>query len=194
MRCTLMISFFFCCVNILSAQVYKSNSPLAHTYSIVARDSATGELGVAVQSHWFSVGTVVSWAEAGIGAIATQAFANKSFGIRGLNLLRNGLTAQEALDSLLSGDKAREVRQLAIVDINGNVATHTGKNCIDYAGHIKGTGFSVQANMMLGDKVPRAMATSFQQSKGKLADRLLQALEAAQTAGGDIGESNHQLC
>jgi uncharacterized Ntn-hydrolase superfamily protein len=171
----------------LVAQTYRTTDPLAHTYSIVARDSATGELGVAVQSHWFSVGTTVSWAEAGVGAVATQSFVNKSFGIRGLNLLRNGLTAQQALDSLLATDEGREVRQVAIVDTAGNVAVHTGKNCIDYAGHIKGTSFSVQANMMLTDKVPRAMATAFEKSKSKpLAERLLGALEAAEAVGGDI--------
>src|SRR6476660_10645341 len=113
------------------SQVFTSKEPLAHTFSIVCRDSATGEIGVAVQSHWFSVGTSVSWAEAGVGAVATQSFTNKSFGIRGLNLLRNGLTAQQALDSLLSTDEGRDVRQVAIVDNKGNVATHTGKSCID---------------------------------------------------------------
>jgi uncharacterized Ntn-hydrolase superfamily protein len=140
-----------------------------------------------VQSHWFSVGTSVSWAEAGVGAVATQSFVNKSFGIRGLNLLRNGLTAQQALDSLLATDEGREVRQVGIVDNKGNVAVHTGKNCIDYAGHIKGYGYSVQANMMLTGKVPQGMATAYERSKGKpLAERMLLALEAAQAAGGDI--------
>ncbi len=111
-------------------QMYSSSNPFAHTFSIVARDSVTGEMGVAVQSHWFSVGTAVSWAEAGVGAVATQSFINKSFGLRGLALLKNGLTAQQAVDSLLKHDEAREVRQLAIVDNNGNIAVHTGKNCI----------------------------------------------------------------
>lgn len=169
------------------AQVYTAKEPLAHTYSIVARDEATGELGVAVQSHWFSVGTSVSWAEAGVGAVATQSFTNKSFGIRGLQLLRSGLSAQQALDSLLATDEGREVRQVAVVDSRGNVAVHTGKNCIDYAGHIKGTGYSVQSNMMLTSKVPQAMAAAFEKSKGrKLAERMLLALEAAEAAGGDI--------
>ena len=169
------------------AQTYQKTEPLAHTFSIVARDSVTGELGVAVQSHWFSVGTSVSWAEAGVGAVATQSFTNKSFGIRGLNLLRSGLTAQQALDSLLATDEGREVRQVAIVDKNGNVAVHTGKNCIDYAGHRKGAGYSVQANMMLTNTVPQAMSAAFEKSKGKpLAQRLLLSLEAAQAAGGDI--------
>jgi len=174
---------------VLPAQVrvYRTADPLAHTFSIVARDSATGEIGVAVQSHWFSVGTSVSWAEAGVGAVATQSFTNKSFGIRGLNLLRNGLTAQQALDSLLATDEGREVRQVAIVDTSGNVAVHTGKNCIDYAGHITGAGFSVQANMMLNSNVPQAMSDAFEKSKNKpLPERLLSALDAAQAAGGDI--------
>ena len=174
-------------IQILSAQVYKSNEPFAHTFSIVARDPETGEMGVAVQSHWFSVGTSVSWAEAGVGAVATQSFVNKSFGIRGLNLLRSGLTAQQVLDSLLKNDEGREVRQVAIIDIKGNVATHTGKGCIDYASHIKGNNFSVQSNMMLTDKVPSAMADAFEKSKGKpLAERMILALEAGQKAGGDI--------
>lgn len=171
----------------LQAQVYKSAEPLAHTYSVVARDSVTGELGVAVQSHWFSVGTSVSRAEAGVGAVATQSFTNKSFGVRGLALLRNGLTAQQALDSLLATDEGRDVRQVAVVDAQGNVATHTGKLCIDYAGHVKGNGFSVQSNMMLTPTVPAAMAAAFEAGRSKpLAERLLAALGAAQAAGGDI--------
>jgi uncharacterized Ntn-hydrolase superfamily protein len=171
----------------VKAQVFKSDNPLAHTFSIVARDSVTGEMGVAVQSHWFSVGTAVSWAEAGVGAVATQSFVNKSFGIRGLELLRTGLTAQQALDSLLRNDEGREVRQVAIVDAKGNVATHTGKGCIAYASHMQGNQFSVQSNMMLGDKVPVAMFDAFRKNAGKpIAERMLLALEAAQAAGGDI--------
>lgn len=170
-----------------AAQAYRSSTPLAHTYSIVARDSVTGEMGVAVQSHWFSVGTAVSWAEAGTGAIATQSFTNKSFGIRGLALLKSGLNARQALDSLLKDDEGREVRQVAIVDNQGNVAAHTGLGCIQYAGDIQGGQFSVQANMMLGDQVPNAMAAAYRKAVGKpLAARLLAALEAGQAAGGDI--------
>src|SRR5215218_8141781 len=173
--------------SITHAQVYKSREPLAHTFSIVARDSVTGEMGVAVQSHWFSVGTSVSWAEAGVGAIATQSFINKSFGPRGLALLRSGLTAQQTLDSLLATDAGRDVRQVAIVDTLSNVAVHTGKSCIDYAGHVKGVSFSVQSNMMLTNKVPAAMAAAFEKGTGKpLAERLLDALDAAQVVGGDI--------
>ena len=180
-----IIAFLF--NNNIHAQAYRSGDPLAHTFSIVARDSVTGEMGVAVQSHWFSVGTAVSWAEAGVGAVATQSFVNKSFGLRGLTLLKNGLTAQQALDSLLKDDEGREVRQLAIVDNKGNVAVHTGKGCIQHASHIKGNQFSVQANMMLGDQVPNAMAAAFRKNAGKpLAERMLLALDAAQAAGGDI--------
>jgi uncharacterized Ntn-hydrolase superfamily protein len=185
MKKLFLLSLLF--ANSVYSQVYKAGEPLAHTYSIVARDSVTGELAVAVQSHWFSVGTAVSWAEAGVGAVATQSFVNKSFGIRGLDLLRNGLTAQQALDSLLSTDPGREVRQVAIVDTKGNVAVHTGKQCIEAAGHIKGSQFSVQSNMMLNNKVPAAMEAAFLRSTGKpLAERMLLALDAAQAAGGDI--------
>ena len=178
-------SFFF--YSSINAQIFKSANPLAHTFSIVARDPVTGEMGVAVQSHWFSVGTVVSWAEAGVGAVATQSFVNKSFGIRGLSLLKKGLTSQQVVDSLLKDDEGKEVRQLAIVDNNGNVAVYTGKDCIQYASHIKGNQFSVQANMMLGDQVTNAMAAAFEKNAAKsLAERMLLALNAAQAVGGDI--------
>jgi uncharacterized Ntn-hydrolase superfamily protein len=161
-------------------------TPLAHTFSIVARDPETGEMGVAVQSHWFSVGSIVSWAEAGVGAIATQSFVNVSFGPRGLELLKQGKTAQEVLIILIDSDEGRDLRQLAIVDVNGNVAAYTGKNCIPDAGHKIGENFSVQANMMLNDKVWPAMEQAFSQSMGHLAERMITALEAAQQAGGDI--------
>jgi uncharacterized Ntn-hydrolase superfamily protein len=169
------------------AQVYNSKQPLAHTFSIVARDEQTGEMAVGVQSHWFSVGTTVSWAEAGTGAVATQSFVNKSFGPRGLALLRSGLNAQQTLDSLLKDDEGRDVRQVSILDREGNVATHTGKSCIQYAAHVTGHQFSVQSNMMLTDKVNKAMADAFKKSEGKpLAERILLSMEAAQLAGGDI--------
>lgn len=168
-------------------QIFRTADPLAHTFSIVARDSVTGEMAVAVQSHWFSVGTAVTWAEAGIGAVATQSFVNKSFGIRGLDLLRRGLTAQEALDALLKDDEGREVRQVAIIDSKGNVATHTGKGCIEYARQVQGKQFSTQSNMMLTDKVSSSMADAFEKSIGRpLAERMIIALEAGQAAGGDI--------
>ena len=187
MRKAFLLFLFLISVSVLFSQVYKNFFPLAHTFSIVARDSITGEMAVAVQSHWFSVGTTVSWAEAGVGAVATQSFVNKSFGIRGLDLLRRGLTAQEALDALLRDDEGREVRQVAIIDTKGNVATHTGKGCIQYATQIQGKQFSVQSNMMLTDQVSKAMAAAFESSGNKpLAEKMLLALEAAQKVGGDI--------
>lgn len=171
----------------VQAQVYRAEEPLAHTYSIVARDPKTGEMAVGVQSHWFSVGTAVPWVEAGVGVVATQSFVNKSFGLRGLELLKEGKSPQEALDILLAEDEGREVRQVAILDAQGRVAAHTGKQCIRYAGHITGKEFSVQANMMLTDKVWPAMAKAFEQSAGKpLAERVLLAMEAAEREGGDI--------
>ncbi len=172
-------------VSILSGQTFNSE-PLTHTFSIVARDSATGEMGVAVQSHWFSVGSVVSWAEAGVGAIATQSLVNVSFGPRGLELLKAGKTAQETLDELLGSDEGREFRQVAIVDSRGNVAVHTGDKCIGEAGHIKGENFSVQANMMLNETVWGEMSEAFKNARGSLAERMVAALKAAQKVGGDI--------
>jgi uncharacterized Ntn-hydrolase superfamily protein len=157
-----------------------------HTYSIVARDSLTGELGVAVQSHWFSVGTVVSWAEAGVGAVATQSLAEISYGPLGLTLMRAGKTAKQALDALLLIDPNREVRQVAMVDADGNVAVHTGNRCIAEAGHRRGGQFSVQANLMENPTVPDAMARAYESATGDLADRMMAALEAAQAEGGDI--------
>jgi uncharacterized Ntn-hydrolase superfamily protein len=157
-----------------------------HTYSIVARDPATGELGVAVQSHWFSVGPIVAWAEAGIGAVATQSFVDPSYGPLGLSLMRAGRSGPDALKALLAGDEARDVRQVAMIDSQGRVDAWTGKNDIQAAGHHVGTNYSVQANLMLNDKVWPAMAKAFETAKGDLADRMLAALDAAQAVGGDI--------
>lgn len=170
----------------ISAQTYLSNSPLAHTYSIVAFDPETGDMGVAVQSHWFSVGSIVTWGEAGVGVVATQSFVNPAFGPDGLALLKAGKTPQEALDELIRKDEGRDVRQLAILDAKGRVATWTGKKCIQAAGHITGSNFSVQANMMLNDKVWGAMNEAFAKAKGTLAEKMMSALEAAQSVGGDI--------
>ena len=156
------------------------------TYSIVAYDKETGQLGAAVQSHWFSVGPIVPWVESGIGAIATQSFVEVSYGPLGLELLRAGKSPEEALGALLEADKSRDVRQVAFVDAKGRVTAHTGKNCIPEAGHHIGDGFSCQANLMLKNTVWDAMAKAFQSTKGELADRLLAALEAAETEGGDI--------
>jgi uncharacterized Ntn-hydrolase superfamily protein len=161
-------------------------SPLAHTYSIVARDPKTGELGVAVQSHYFSVGPIVPWAEAGVGAVATQSLVLVDYGPQGLELMRSGLTAPQALDSLLRADAHNEGRQVAMVDAKGNVATYTGAKCIPDAGHLKGEQFSVQANLMSNPTIWPAMKAAFEKADGDLAERMLKALEAAEKAGGDI--------
>jgi len=157
-----------------------------HTYSIVAVDKETGEMGAAVQSHWFSVGSSVIWAEAEIGAICTQSFIEASYGPLGLDLMRAGKTAEEALAGLLKADKFEAVRQVAMLDNQGRVAVHTGKNCIPEAGHFSGDGFTCQANLMLKNTVWNAMARAFESTRGELADRLLAALEAAEAEGGDI--------
>ncbi len=157
-----------------------------HTFSIVARDPNTGELGVAVQSHWFSVGAVVPWAEAGVGAVATQSFVDPSYGPLGLQLIRAGRSAPDALKALLAGDEGRDVRQVAMIDSQGRVDAWTGKNDIQAAGHHVGKDYSVQANLMLNDKVWPAMAAAFENTKGDLAERMLAALDAAQSVGGDI--------
>lgn len=159
--------------------------PIA-TYSIVARDLETGHLGVAVQSNWFSVGSVVSWAEPGVGVVATQSFVEPSYGPLGLALMQAGKSAPEALNALLAADARENVRQVAMVDAMGKVAVHTGAKCIDFAGHVSGQGFSCQANLMLKSTVPAAMARAFQETPGDLADRMLAALEAAQAEGGDL--------
>lgn len=157
-----------------------------HTFSIVARDPVTGELGVAVQSHWFSVGPLVAWAEAGIGAVATQSFVDPSYGANGLQMLRFGRSAPDTLKILLDNDKSRDVRQVAMIDFKGRVDAWTGKTNIQSAGHTIGKEYSVQANLMLNDKVWPAMAKAFENAKGDLADRMLAALDAGQAAGGDI--------
>jgi len=156
------------------------------TYSIVALDETTGELGVAVQSHWFSVGFLVPWAKAGVGAVATQSFVKVDYGPDGLQLMESGITAVDALKTLTSKDDGEAVRQVGMIDIKGNVAAHTGSRCIKYAGHIVGENYSVQANMMANGTVPKAMAVAFEETKGDLADRMMAALEAAEAEGGDI--------
>jgi len=162
------------------------NSPFAHTYSIVARDPVSGEMGVAVQSHWFSVGTTVTWGEAGVGVVATQSFVNYSFGPNGLKLMKEGMSAPDVLDKMIAEDEGRDFRQLAVLDVNGNVKSYTGAKCVEASGNIIGDNFSVQANMMLNDKVWDAMADAFKTTVGPLAERMVAALEAAQSVGGDI--------
>ena len=156
------------------------------TYSIVARDAATGQLGVAVQSHWFSVGAIVPWAAPGVGAVATQAFAEPSYGPKGLELLRQGRSPDEALAQLLGADGHPEIRQVAVLDAQGRVAAHTGSRTVAEATHQVGDGFSVQANTMERTTVCAALASAFTAARGDLAARLLAALEAAEAEGGDI--------
>lgn len=156
------------------------------TYSIVARDPASGRIGVAVQSHFFSTGSVVPWAEAGVGGVATQASAEVSYGPRGLELLRAGRSAPDALRELVAADAGAPHRQVAIVDARGRAAAHTGEACIECAGHRTADDVSVQANMMERDTVPDAMLGAFRSTRGELVARLLAALDAAEAEGGDI--------
>jgi uncharacterized Ntn-hydrolase superfamily protein len=156
------------------------------TYSIVARDPNSGELGVAVQSHWFSVGPIVPWAAPGVGAIATQANVEVAYGPRALALLHDGLDARQALDQLVAEDPGSAGRQVAVIDAAGRVATHTGEACIAFAGHATAEGVSCQANIMVSDRVWPAMLDAFNAADGTLMMRLLAALDAAQAAGGDL--------
>ena len=172
-------------LTLVFSQKTSSMRPIS-TYSIVALDETTGELGVAVQSHWFSVGFLVPWAKAGVGAVATQSFVKVDYGPDGLQLMESGITAVDALKTLTSKDDGEAVRQVGMIDIKGNVAAHTGSRCIKYAGHIVGKNYSVQANMMANGTVPKAMAVAFEKTQGDLADRMMAALEAAEAEGGDI--------
>jgi uncharacterized Ntn-hydrolase superfamily protein len=157
------------------------------TYSIVARDPETGDLGVAVQSHYFGTGTVVTWAQAGVGAVATQSIPQVSYGPKGLDLMRSGVSADQALAQLVSVDPMEMVRQVAIVDAMGRTGTHTGAGCVGKAGHLAGNQVSVQANMMERDTVWAAMIEAYDGASGAdLAERLLLALEAAEAEGGDV--------
>ncbi len=171
----------------LMAQRPYGDQPLAHTYSIVAIDKATGEMGVAVQSHWFATGTLVIWGEAGVGVVATQSFVNPAFGPDGLALMRKNKDVDQVLQALLAEDEGKEFRQLGLLNSEGKAASFTGAQCIDFAGHVVGNGYAVQANLMASDKVWPAMAEAFENSTGQaLAHRLMVALEAAQAVGGDI--------
>src|SRR4051794_2450309 len=156
------------------------------TYSIVALDPRRGEVGVAVQSHWFSVGPLCAWARAGVGAVATQSVVEPAYGPEALDRLADGVGAQQALGELLAADPLSAVRQVAVIDLRGGIGTHTGGDCIAHAGHVTGELHSCQANMMERDTVPRAMSAAFQASEGLLAERLLAALEAAEAEGGDV--------
>jgi uncharacterized Ntn-hydrolase superfamily protein len=157
-----------------------------HTFSIVARDADTGQLGAAVQSHWFSVGADVIWAEPGVGAVATQSFIEPSYGPLGLQLMRAGKTADEALHALLAVDQHQDVRQVGMVDARGNVANHTGDHSIEEYCNVEGDDYTVQANLMWKPTVCKAMAAAFEKTGGDLAGRMMAALDAAQGEGGDI--------
>jgi uncharacterized Ntn-hydrolase superfamily protein len=155
------------------------------TYSIVARDPQTGELGVAVQSRAFNTGAVVPWGAPGVGVVATQSYSEPSYGPLGLDLLRAGKSPEQALAALVAADDDSDYRQVAILDAEGRVAVHVGEACIPAAGFVAGEGFSAQANMVDSERVWESMAEAFEGSEGPLADRLLEALDAAEAAGGD---------
>ncbi|SDR87918.1 DUF1028 domain-containing protein [Christiangramia echinicola] len=184
----LLLFFCFLSITSLSSQnINAEKDAFAHTYSIVARDTVTGEMVVGVQSHWFSVGSIVSWGKAGVGVVATQSFVNPAYGPEGLELMASGVSAEQALTQLVEKDEGRAFRQIAFLDANGNVSGFTGKNCVEAAEDLQGKNFSVQANMMINDKVVPAMAEAFvQYSDYPLAERVVEALKAAQEAGGDI--------
>ena len=172
-------------LGVLFSQTFSESTPV-HTYSIVAFDEETGELGVAVQSHWFSVGFLVPWAKAGVGAVATQSFVKVDYGPEGLNRMEHGQSAEEALNSLIAEDDGEAVRQVAMIDVKGSVAAHTGTKCIYAAGHQIGKNYSVQANLMEKETVWPSMANAFERSNGDLAEKMMAALEAAEAEGGDI--------
>ncbi len=158
----------------------------AHTYSIIARDPKSGQFGVGVQSRAFAVGALVPWAERGVGAVATQAYVDVSYGPLGLDLMRAGKSAKQTLAALLAADENRDVRQVALIDRSGEVAVFTGDRCIASAGHVVGKAFSVQGNLLASDTVTTAMSDAYQKSNRDFSERLLEALEAGQDAGGDV--------
>jgi len=159
--------------------------PVVATYSIAACDLEAGQWGVATQSKFLAVGSVVPWAEPQVGAIATQAYANPRYGSEGLALLREGLTAEQVVDRLTSADEGRDHRQLGIVDEEGRSASFTGEECLDWAGGRTGPCYAAQGNILVSAATVDALAETFEGSSGALADRLLDCLDAAQAAGGD---------
>lgn len=161
------------------------NNEIVATYSIVAHDPATQEWGIAVQSRFLAVGSIVPWARAGVGAIATQSFANTTYGPRGLELLAQGKSAQETLEILVESDPKPEKRQLGIVDAVGNVANYTGEECFEWAGAVTGPYFTAQGNILVSAETVQAMGATFLNFNGNLAERLLEALVAGQAQGGD---------
>ena len=161
-----------------------SLSPVA-TFSIVGYDAETGDLGIAVQSKFFAVGAVVPWAEAGVGAIATQSWANTTYGPNGLKLLKSGLSAEQTLERLIADDPGGATRQVGIVDAKGNVANYTGDECNAWAGAVSGKHYTAQGNILAGEDVVKAMGKAFEETDGELADKLMAALFAGQEKGGD---------
>ena len=155
------------------------------TFSIVGRDPETGDLGIAVQSKFFAVGAVVPWARADVGAVATQSFANTTYGPRGLDLLAQGLSPEAAIDSLTAEDSQKASRQVGIVDASGLSASYTGPECQPWAGHVTGENFCAQGNILVGEETVNAMGRAFQETKGMLGEKLMRALEEGQKAGGD---------
>ena len=162
----------------------RSLPPVA-TFSIVGYDAETGQLGIAVQSKFFAVGAVVPWAEAGVGAIATQSWANTTYGPNGLKLLKSGRSAEQTLERLVAEDPGQATRQVGIVDANGNVANYTGDACNEWAGAVSGRHYTAQGNILAGEGVVKAMGKAFEETEGELADKLMAALFAGQKAGGD---------
>ena len=161
-------------------------SPLpVATFSIVGYDAETGAVGIAVQSKFFAVGSVVPWAEAGVGAIATQSWANTTYGPNGLKLLKSGLSAEQTLERLVADDPGRATRQVGIVDAKGNVANYTGDECNAWTGAVSGKHYTAQGNILAGEDVVKAMGKAFEETEGELADKLMAALFAGQEAGGD---------
>jgi uncharacterized Ntn-hydrolase superfamily protein len=159
--------------------------PPVATFSIVGYDAETGALGIAVQSKFFAVGSVVPWAAAGVGAIATQSWANTTFGPNGLKFLKSGLSAEQTLERLIAADSGRATRQVGIVDAKGNVANYTGDECNAWAGAVSGKHYTAQGNILAGEEVVKAMDKAFEETEGELSDRLMAALFAGQAAGGD---------
>ncbi|MFI8378830.1 DUF1028 domain-containing protein [Leeuwenhoekiella sp. NPDC079379] len=187
-----MKTVFTFLILLVTAVGYSQNIPadksaFAHTFSIVARDAKTGEMAVAVQSHWFSVGSLVSWGKSGVGVVATQSFVNPAYGPKGLKLMQDGLSAEKALEQLIAEDEGKAYRQVAFLDVNGTASAYTGAKCVIYADQITGDNFSVQANMMLTDKTVPAMEKAFKENETlPLAERMVAVLKAAEQAGGDI--------
>lgn len=182
----LIISIFLIISAPSMAQLRINSEPMVNTYSIVARDSVTGDIGVAVQSHWFNVGGLVIYAKPGVGVVATQSLVKQSYGPQGLALMASDNSPQEALSQLIEEDPAEMYRQVAFMDEKGRTAAHTGSMCIGEAGHKQGPNYSVQANMMLKNTVWQAMAEAFETTTGTFAERIIASLKAAQKAGGDI--------